>query len=449
MYAGSQIRQDRPAYRIPSGGRLILFGRYPVPGRTKTRLIPALGSVGAADLQRRLTLMSLTTALQSGLPASSVTFCYTGGTASQAKQWLGHSGIGFSRQAGGNLGSRMQNALQAALNQGNQPAVLVGTDIPAMTAGHLKKAFEALNHNDLVLGPSHDGGYWLIGMNRPLNVFQAIPWSCPDVLAHTLAEARRQRLTVAQLDPLNDIDTEADLAAWHPDGHWRKPYLTVIIPTLNEAGTIADAIHRLRTPDCEVIVADGGSRDNTANLACSAGAQVVATSRGRALQQNTAARKASGRVLLFLHADTALPQDYASQVFETLMPSSVAAGAFRFKTDFDHWSMRLIEKTVRIRSTLFQLPYGDQALFMPRNIFDRIGGFPLVPIAEDLFLVKRLARLGRIAQARGAAVTSARRWRAIGVWRATLINYVIAAGCLLGVGPRHLVPLYRLWLKQK
>jgi hypothetical protein len=95
------------------------------------------------------------------------------------------------------------------------------------------------------------------------------------------------------------------------------------------------------------------------------------------------------------------------------------------------------------------LPYGDQALFMPRNIFDRIGGFPLVPIAEDLFLVKRLARLGRIAQARGAAVTSARRWRAIGVWRATLINYVIAAGCLLGVGPRHLVPLYRLWLKQK
>jgi len=449
MYAGSQIRQDQTTSRIPSGGRLILFGRYPVPGHTKTRLIPALGSVGAADVQRRLTLMSLTTALQSGLPASSVQFCYTGGTAYQVKQWLGHSGIGFSRQVGGNLGSRMQNALQAALTQGNQPAVLVGTDIPAMKTEHLKKAFEALNHYDLVLGPSHDGGYWLIGTNRPLNVFQGIPWSRPDVLTLTLAEARRQRLAVAQLDPLNDIDTQADLAAWQPDGDWRNPYLTVVIPALNEAGTIADAIHRLRTPDCEIIVADGGSSDNTAKLACSAGAQVIVASRGRALQQNTAARQGSGRVLLFLHADTALPQDYAHQVFETLMPSGVAAGAFRFKTDLDHWSMRLIEKTVRIRSTLFQLPYGDQALFMSKNIFEQIGGFPLVPIAEDLFLVKRLARLGRIAQARASAVTSARRWRTIGVWRATLINYIIAAGCLLGVGPRHLVPLYRLWLNQK
>jgi rSAM/selenodomain-associated transferase 2/rSAM/selenodomain-associated transferase 1 len=387
--------------------------------------------------------------LQSGLPASSVQFCYTGGTASQVKQWLGHSGIGFSQQAGGNLGSRMQNALQAALDRGNRPAVLVGTDIPAMTAAHIKAAFQALNRHDLVLGPSHDGGYCLIGMNRPLNVFQGISWSRPDVLARTLAEARRQGLTVAQLKPVNDIDTEADLAAWQPDSHWRKPYLTVVIPTLNEAGTIAAAIRRLRTPDCEIIVADGGSRDNTVSLALSAGAQVIAAPRGRALQQNTAALQASGRVLLFVHADTALPQDYASQVFEALMPSGVSAGAFRFKTDFDHWSMRLIEKAVRIRSTLFQMPYGDQALFMSKDIFERIGGFPHVPIAEDLFLVKRLARLGRIAQARAAAVTSARRWRAIGVWRATLINYVIAAGCLLGVGPRHLVPLYRLWLKQK
>jgi len=282
-----------------------------------------------------------------------------------------------------------------------------------------------------------------------VNVFQGIPWGRPEVMARTVEQARRQRLTVAQLEPLNDIDTEADLAAWQPDGDWRKPYLTVVIPALDEAGTIEAAIHRLHTPDCEIIVADGGSRDNTVSLARSAGARVIAAPRGRALQQNSAARQASGQVLLFVHADTVLPRDYVFQVFETLMPSGVAAGAFRFKTDFDHWSMRLIEKTVRIRSTLFQLPYGDQALFMSKKIFERIGGFPLVPIAEDLYLVKRLARLGRIAQARAAAVTSARRWRTLGVWRTTLINYIIAAGCLSGIGPRHLAPLYRLWLNRK
>jgi rSAM/selenodomain-associated transferase 2/rSAM/selenodomain-associated transferase 1 len=449
MYAGSQPEPIRTACRMPSGGRLILFGRYPVPGRTKTRLIPSIGPVGAADLQRRYTQKSLTTALQTGLPASSVAFCYTGGTAAQVKQWLGHSGIGFSRQVGDNLGNRMRNALQAALDRGDRPVVLVGTDIPAMTAEHLETAFRALNRHDLVLGPSRDGGYWLIGMNRPVNLFQGIPWGRPDVLARTLEQARRQGLTVARLEPLNDIDTEADLAAWQPDGRWRKPYLTVVIPTLDEAGTIAAAIGRLRTPDCQIIVADGGSRDNTVKLARSAGAAVIVAPRGRALQQNSAARQASGRVLLFVHADTTLPRDYVPHVFEALMPSGVAAGAFQFKTDYDHWSMRLIEKTVRIRSTLFQMPYGDQALFMTKNIFKRIGGFPHVPIAEDLYLVKRLARLGRIAQARAEAVTSARRWRTLGVWRTTLINYIIAAGCLSGISPGYLAPLYRLWLNQK
>ncbi len=449
MNTGRTASEKNSASSSLGGCRLILFGRYPVPGRTKTRLIPALGPVGAADLQRRLTQKSLTTVLKSGMPASSVEFCWTGGSPSQVKQWLGHTGIGFIPQVGDNLGTRMRNALQTASGPLHRPVVLVGTDIPAMTAQHLKTAFKALNHHDLVLGPSRDGGYWLIGTKRPVDVFQGIQWSRPDVLTRTLAEAGRQGLTVAQLETLNDIDTEADMSAWQPDGRWRRPYLTAVIPTLDEAGIIQAAIHRLRSPDSEVIVADGGSRDDTVDLARSAGAAVLVAPRGRAVQQNSGARQASGRVLLFVHADTCLPPGYAAQVFETLIPQGVSAGAFRFKTDFDHWGMRLIEKTVRIRSTLFQMPYGDQALFMFKTTFDKIGGFPLVPIAEDLFLVKRLARLGRIAQTRAAAVTSARRWRAIGVWRATLINYLIAGGCLLGIDPKHLVPLYRWGLHQK
>jgi uncharacterized protein len=447
MLAGGLPSTDNAASLVLEGGRLILFGRYPVPGRTKTRLIPALGPAGAADFQRRLTQESLATILQTGLPPSSVAFCYTGGTLCQVKRWLGRHGIGFSRQTGGDLGSRMANAIGAALDQGERSVVLVGTDIPAMTAEHIQTAFAALRSHDVVLGPSRDGGYWLIGMRRQADLFRGIPWGSTDVLARTLAQAMRQGLTVCQLEPLDDIDTPADLAAWQPQGECHPPYMTVVIPALNEAATIAAVIDRVRSADSRIIVADGGSNDNTADLARRAGAEVIVTQPGRAAQQNAGARLAAGPVLLFLHADTLLPQDYPAQVFETLMPADVMAGAFRFKTDWNRRSMRLIEKTVQIRSTLLQMPYGDQALFMPRNIFEKVGGFPCVPIAEDLFLVRRLARLGRIAQARGSVLTSGRRWRTIGVWRTTLINYLIAGGCLLGMDPGHLAPLYRKWHK--
>jgi rSAM/selenodomain-associated transferase 2 len=315
-----------------------------------------------------------------------------------------------------------------------------------MTAGHIQTAFQALRQHDVVLGPSRDGGYWLIGTRRPADLFQAISWGRSDVLARTLAQAGRQGLSVFQLEPLNDIDTAADLEAWQPHREWRHPYVTVVIPVLNEASAITTVIRRARCADSRIIVADGGSTDDTAELARRAGAEVIAAPRGRAVQQNTAARLSAGPVLLFLHADTLLPQDYTARLFEALVPADVVAGAFRFKVDWNRRSLRLIEKTVQIRSTLLQMPYGDQALFMPRRIFKQVGGFPDVPIAEDLYLVRRLARLGRIAQARGAVLTSGRRWRTLGVFRTTLINYLIAGSCLLGMDPRHLAPLYRKWL---
>lgn len=447
MSTGDRPTPDHTALRPPVGGRLILFGRYPVPGRTKTRLIPALGPVGAADLQRRLTQKSLTTILRTHLPASSVEFCYTGGTSHQVRRWLGCHGIGFSRQTGEDLGSRMANALRAAFRRGYRPVVLVGTDIPAMTAGHIQIAFQALQHHDIVLGPSRDGGYWLIGMRRPLDLFRDIPWGGADVLARTLDQAAGQGLKVHQLEPLNDIDTEADLAAWQPHGKWRHPYVTVVIPALNEAPAIENAIRRAHCADSRIIVADGGSDDGTAERALRAGAKVIVTKPGRAIQQNAAARLSAGPALLFLHADTLLPPDYPAQVFETLLPDGVVAGAFRFKTDWNHRGMRLIEKMARIRSALLQMPYGDQALFMPKTTFDKAGGFSNVPIAEDLFLVRRIGRLGRISHTRGFAVTSGRRWRTLGIWRTTLINCLITGGCLLGVDPRRLAPLYKKWLK--
>lgn len=425
----------------PKERRLILFGRYPVPGYTKTRLIPALGPLGAAELQRYLTEKTLTTLINTHI--APVDFVYSGGEHHQMRRWLGRQPIHLLSQGSGDLGQRMHQALARAFDQGAQQVVLVGTDVPDMTPSHIATAFEALNTKDLVLGPAEDGGYWLIGCKKCIEIFSNIDWGTPGVLNQTLAAAKNKALSVQLLPPLNDIDTQDDLHNWKAHDRWEAPYLSIVVPTLNEADNIGLVCAYGRTPDIEVIVADGSSPDGTARIARQAGAKVVETQGGRALQQNRGAEQAVGRVLLFLHADTRLPNDFGERIFDLLMDKGIILGAFRFKTDYGGWLMRFIEATANLRARWMNLPYGDQALFMRKSTFNRVGGFAQVPIAEDLFLVKRVSAMGRIAIADRQAITSGRRWRQMGILRTTFINYMIAAGCLLGIDPKRLAPLYR------
>lgn len=422
------------------GRQILLFGRYPVPGRTKTRLIPLLGPLGAAEFQRRMTEKSLDTLTDSRI--APVTFCYADGRPGQMRRWLKGRPIKCIPQVRGDLGMRMQAAIQSALSLGRGPVLLLGTDIPELTVHHLEQAFDALADHDLVLGPSPDGGYYLVGCRQPVDIFRRIPWGTSRVLAATLDHAGRQGLKVKQLEPLNDIDTPEDLVAWQPQKAQPNPYLSIIIPTLNEAQRIAQTISRVQGPDIEVLVADGGSHDETVAIASRSGAKVIITPPGRAIQQNQGAARATGSVLLFLHTDTRLPKRFGRYVFDCLLDPRVAAGAFRFKTDLNHWGMVWIEKWAHLRSKLLQMPYGDQALFISGEVFSRAGGFPITPIAEDLMLVRRLARLGSIRIVPAAAVTSARRWQRVGLLRTTMINHIIAIGCLLHIAPQRLAPMY-------
>jgi uncharacterized protein len=432
---------------LSSERRLILFGRYPVPGRTKTRLIPLLGPLGAAELHRYLTERTLSVLMHSY--RAPVEMAYTDGERDQVRRWLKRFRIQCYAQPEGDLGRRMASVMQRAFDQGAQQVVLVGTDVPGITSRHVADAFDALTGHDLVLGPSHDGGYWLIGCRRPVSVFAGIHWGTSLVLDQTMRAAERQGLSIVLLEWLLDIDTEADMRRWQLGQEWGHPYLSIVIPTLNEADRIGRLVATLRAPDIQIVVVDGGSWDATPQVAREAGAEVIDAPRGRARQQNAGASRAAGEVLLFLHADTRLPVDFGAQVFERLMDPKVVLGAFRFKTDWDHWAMRWIEWGVQARSVLLHLPYGDQALFMRKAIFDRVGGFPDVPFAEDLLLTRKLAHQGRIELTPGMAVTSSRRWRAAGIWRLTLINYVVALGCLLGISPAWLAPIHRYGLKVK
>lgn len=412
--------------------RLILFGRYPEPGRVKTRLIPALGPAGAADLQRRLTERALAEVRQAARrTGASVEFRFAGGNRRKMRRWLGDR-LRLVPQGPGDLGDRMRRALFAALADGARRAVLVGTDVPGMTAAHLGGAIDALAGNDVVLGPSSDGGYWLVGLRHRADLFTNTDWGTPRVLEQTLRAARAEEASVRRIDTLTDLDTPDDLAAIRPEAAGR-PYVSVIVPALNESEQIAEVLATAHDPDAEVLVVDGGSRDDTATRAAEAGARVLQAPRGRAVQQNRGAAEAQGRVLLFLHADTRLPPGYVRHVFEALMDRGVIGGAFRLKTDLDASWMRAIERLTDLRSRRLRLPYGDQALFVRREAFEALGGFPKVAIAEDLAFVRRLNRQGKVVTLDVPIVTSARRWRAAGWLRTTLVHQAVVAGIYAGV----------------
>jgi rSAM/selenodomain-associated transferase 2 len=220
--------------------------------------------------------------------------------------------------------------------------------------------------------------------------------------------------------------------------------ISVIIPTLNEADYLAKTLAPLRAePNLELIVADGGSLDGTTDIAQSLGAMVIRGKPGRGRQLNGGAATASGEILLFLHADTILPADFGAAVRRCLTSPAVVAGAFRLGIDGANWSLRLIETLANWRARQMRMPYGDQALFLRRSTFSRLGGFPEQEIMEDFELVRRLRKLGRIEMLELTASTSDRRWRTLGVARTTLINQAVIIGYLLGRSPYSLASWYR------
>ncbi len=191
---------------------LIVFTRYPEPGKTKTRLIPALGEEGATNLHRQMAEHTLANIreLQNFRPLS-IEVHFVGGNSDLMQNWLG-SGIVYRTQVEGDLGWRMMSALQTAFNSGMQSVVIIGTDCPDLTAKIIEQAFDQLSSYDLVLGPATDGGYYLIGLRRLVpELFKEINWGTSEVLRKTVAIAVSLDLEVAYLPPLSDVDRPEDI----------------------------------------------------------------------------------------------------------------------------------------------------------------------------------------------------------------------------------------------
>jgi rSAM/selenodomain-associated transferase 2/rSAM/selenodomain-associated transferase 1 len=424
---------------------LVLFARFPEPGKVKTRLIPSLGAESAAREHRLMVEHALTQArIWRELSPGRVYLAGDVGKRSHWRAWLGKDFI-FLAQAGRDLGEKMAQAAARAFQGGARRVVVIGSDCPGLKPSHLQKAFKALETHDLVLGPAADGGYYLLGLRSPAgNLFAQVDWGTHRVFSQTQQNARAQHWSVAKLETLSDVDTPQDLKHWTRIREQAGAGISVIIPAWNEAETIAQTVKQARRARrAEVLVVDGGSTDATRSLARVAGARVVPAPRGRAPQLIAGAARARGKIFLFLHADTLLPEGYDISLREVLSRPAVALGAFSLHVAAKENKFRWVEKLVGFRARVLGWPYGDQGLFLSRETYGQIQGFPDQPILEDVGLVKRARSWGRVAVAREAVLTSPRRWRRWGIAKTFLVHQLVWLGCGCGVSLQRLSQWYR------
>lgn len=416
---------------------LVMFTRYPAPGATKTRLIPALGSEGAARLHREMTAHTLHTVEQLRFVGDmSAEVRVVGASLESMAACFGKASC-YASQGEGDLGARMHRAIGDGFARGAERVIVIGADCPSLDAATLNEAFDALCSHDLVIGPAADGGYYLIGLRRPCaRLFEDVDWGTEHVRATTLQRAAEANLSVRQLATKRDVDLPGDLPEWE---RHRRPRISVIIPAINEAAQLHDAMASVRAADgVELIIVDGGSTDDTTKIAEGRGARVIRSAPGRAIQMNAGAAQARGKFLLFLHADTRLPAGYAEQIEHLLARPHTILAAFRLGIQHRRFVFRLTELAANLRSRWLGMPYGDQALAIGATDFYRLNGFREISIMEDYDLVRRAKRAGRIGLARSRVQTSARRWLKTGWFRLTFIHQVCVIGYRLGVSPKRI-----------
>ncbi len=452
----------------PSKKALIcVFAKPPVPGKVKTRLGAEIGDAYAAALARAF--LKDTWALVSSLKWARAILATTEDTANA----FGLSGeVNLWLQGDGDLGRRLEHIIQRGLAEADC-VIAVGADSPGLPERLLVEAHERLAKTDAVLGPSDDGGFYLIALKRcPSGLFSDLPWSTSTTFAATRERLKERGMSVCVLDAWFDVDRTEDLERLRsmigrgelqanetarvltsfPQGvapcapTSPVPRVSVIVPVLNEEaqmGGLLDALDSVPGIH-EVIVVDGASTDCTAELVRGrGGTKLLSTGRGRARQMNAGAEIATGDVLVFLHADVRLPPDAARWIATALADPGVVAGAFRTWTVAEErrlWLGPLLH-LADLRSRYTSLPYGDQALFVRAAVFKQLGGFPDQPLMEDLELSLRLRRVGRIRTVPASVRVSGRRFLARPVYYTFLVN-VFPLLYRLGMPPRVLANLY-------
>ena len=221
--------------------------------------------------------------------------------------------------------------------------------------------------------------------------------------------------------------------------------ISVVMPVLNEEAYLVGslgALQPLRERGCELIVADGGSRDRSVALAEPLADRVVVAPKGRAAQMNAGARQAGGDVLWFLHADTRPPPDAPELIRAALARPDRGWGRFDVRLSGSRPALRVVERAMNLRSRLTGIATGDQGIFVRRELFERIGGYPPIALMEDIALSRALKRHGRPICLQQRVLTSSRRWERNGIWRTILLMWRLRLAYFFGADPDRLARIY-------
>lgn len=222
--------------------------------------------------------------------------------------------------------------------------------------------------------------------------------------------------------------------------------LSIIVPVLNEAENLPALLAHLeswREQGCEVLFVDGGSDDGSQDRVLAAGFSLIEAPRGRASQMNAGAAQASGDLLLFLHADSRLPDDGLEQLRRSEPTWPDCWGRFDVRIEGEPFMLKVIARLMNLRSRLSGIATGDQAIFVGRRLFDRVAGFPDQPLMEDIELSRRLLKQGAPQCLKGPVITSGRRWQRYGLWRTVLLMWYLRWSYWRGTPAEQLAGRYR------
>lgn len=442
---------------------LIVFMRYPEAGKVKSRLAASMGPHEAACQYEKMVRMTLgaVSDFHRTQPDVDLSIHFTPPERAEEMRKRFPGPWRFILQEGGHLGDRMHRSMERAFAEGFSHVILVGTDIAWLEPADFKEAFEKLAAGHAVLGPAMDEGFYLVGLDRPCSeAFAPEEWGTDGISRRTEALLCAAGRSVRYVALKRDIDREEDFELVRSDPRFRER-LSVIIPTMNPLASLEPLIEKLDDilwPGDEVIVVSSspvsvmeqgtwkwpkgpkgltGPQDVTASRV-----RVMHAPRGRGLQLNAGARAARGGLLLFLHDDCAPPPSLASSVRKLAAAPDMSLGCFHLAFSPTNRSLDLIALWANLRTRLFKLPYGDQGLFCRRETFEEIGGFQNPYLLEDVDLVHRARRRGKLLFLPETITASSRRYVQQGVLSASMSNHLILLSYILGASNSRLYDRY-------
>lgn len=407
---------------------LIVFTRVPIEGHTKTRLSPYFSLEDCVSLHIAI-LKDLSMELRK-LKDIDIYIFYDipkgyKKDISILRKIFGKNPI-YKRQPQTDIGDRMYTAMLEVKKLNYDMISLVGSDIPKLSSYDIKKSFHSLLYKDIVLGATKDGGYYLIGMKEiDKEVFNIEKYGNDTVLKNTIDNIKNREKSFEIVGLRQDIDTKEDIIYFRNklrvDKKLRASNLgsflikslsiAIIIPTYNEEKTI-EKLQTFLYPligKCEIIFVDGGSTDRTIEL-IDKRFKVLVSKKGRSNQMNFGAQNTDADVLFFLHSDSELPNNSLEQIKTAIAKSSVACFGIAFRSFSPLMFICRYISNHRVFDR--KIMFGDQGIFIDRNLFFEIGEFPDLPIMEDYELSLKLKKKGiKPAMTQNRIYTSARRFK--------------------------------------